>query len=77
MLDPAAYGRPSVPEGYRLHLVGLGISLQVVDPGRIRPISASYGALQRWEFTASPTGRAVLRRAPRAAGLRFGPLPGP
>ena len=52
-----------------LTLAELGISARVLRQGDLAPISGVYGDLQRWEFITGGTGRAIARRAPRAARL--------
>jgi uncharacterized protein (DUF58 family) len=73
LLDPAAYSLPPIGEPFRRRLVELGIAAAVIDPAAVHPIEASYGALQRWEFSASPTGRAVVRRTPRSVAFTGNP----
>ena len=80
LLDPASFGgdRPglAVPgghgqaESFAPFLADLGIPARVVRRGDIKPITAAYGELRRWEFITLGTGRVVVRKAPReAAGL--------
>jgi hypothetical protein len=54
-------------EGFAPFLAELGIPARVVQRGDIKPISAAYGELRRWEFITLGTGRVVVRKAPREA----------
>jgi len=47
-------------------LASLGFTAHVLRRGDIRPYSGSYGELNRWEFQTLGTGRAIVRRRPRA-----------
>jgi len=44
---------------------------QIVDSRQIRPIEASYGALQRWEFKTLPLGKTIVVKKPRPASADF------
>jgi uncharacterized protein (DUF58 family) len=55
--------------GFAALLRERGIRAHSLYKGDIQLINAYYGALSRWEFTVSATGRAVARNAPRPAAL--------
>jgi uncharacterized protein (DUF58 family) len=44
-----------------------GFQARVLRKGDIQPMQAAYGALSRWEFLVSATGKAIARQAPRGA----------
>jgi uncharacterized protein (DUF58 family) len=77
LLDPASFGgHLAVPgqadqvgqaESFAPFLADLGIPARVVRRGDIKPITAAYGELRRWEFITLGTGRVVVRKAPREA----------
>jgi uncharacterized protein (DUF58 family) len=73
LLDPASFGGDPATSGkaesFAPFLADLGIPARVVQRGDIKPISAAYGELRRWEFITLGTGRVVVRKAPRAAVL--------
>jgi uncharacterized protein (DUF58 family) len=78
LLDPASFGgHLAVPgqagqagqaESFAPFLADLGIPARVVRRGDIKPLTAAYGELRRWEFITLSTGRVVVRKAPREAG---------
>jgi uncharacterized protein (DUF58 family) len=71
LLDPASFGGDQSTSGqaesFAPFLADLGIPARVVRCGDIKPISAAYGELRRWEFITLGTGRVVVRKAPREA----------
>jgi len=74
LLDPASFGAGLAPAGqagqaesFAPFLADLGIPARVVQRGEIKPLSAAYGELRRWEFITLGTGRVVVRKAPREA----------
>ncbi len=71
LLDPASFGGDPATSGkaesFAPFLADLGIPARVVQRGDIKPISAAYGELRRWEFITLGTGRVVVRKAPRQA----------
>jgi uncharacterized protein (DUF58 family) len=70
LLDPASFGGSAgggEAESFAPFLADLGIPARVVRRGDIKPISAAYGELRRWEFITLGTGRVVVRHAPREA----------
>lgn len=67
LLDPASFGGTGRAETFVPLLVGLGLTAKIVRRGDVRPITASYGALRRWEFMTLGTGRAIARQTPRSA----------
>jgi hypothetical protein len=40
----------------------------VVQPEDVTPQEGGYGALRRWEFITTGTGKVVVRNTPRLAG---------
>ncbi|MDO8943115.1 MAG: DUF58 domain-containing protein [Desulfobacterales bacterium] len=50
---------------YISFLASLGVPAHLLRQGDIRPYTASYGELSRWEFQTLGTGRAFARHAPR------------
>jgi uncharacterized protein (DUF58 family) len=68
LLDPAAAAGGWAGDSMLAMLQEFGIRTHRLAKADIRLISGYYGELNRWEFTVSATGRAVLRNAPRAAG---------
>lgn len=72
LLDPASFGAPpetANADQFRTLLVEQGIAASVLRREEIRVISGYYGEISRWEFSVSGTGRAVVKKAPRAAVL--------
>ena len=65
MLDPESFGGTGHVEGASAALMELGLSARVVRRGELRPSSATYGSLRRWEFKTLGTGRVVARQKPR------------
>ena len=49
-----------------------GFQVRVLRKGDVQPMQAAYGALSRWEFTVSATGKAIARQAPRGAVVAAG-----
>ena len=49
-----------------------GILARTIRRGEIQPIPAAYGALRRWEFITSGTGRVFVRQAPRQSSAGSG-----
>jgi uncharacterized protein (DUF58 family) len=83
LLGPDIPAEPAEPEGawmekeaetFRALLLENGLPAALLRPREIRRISGAYGEISRWEFSILGTGRAVARRAPRAA--RSDNLPG-
>jgi uncharacterized protein (DUF58 family) len=76
LLDSASPPAPSPPaaaggegaggEAVARALAEHGISARVVRWGEVKPITAAYGALRRWEFMTLGTGRIVIRQTPRS-----------
>lgn len=56
-------------QAFQMLLLENGITTSVLRKQDVRMISGYYGELSRWEFSVGGTGRAILRRAPRLAGL--------
>ncbi len=71
LLDPESFGGQLPAEPARQALAGLGIETRVVKKGEIQAISGVYGALSRWEFVTSATGKAHARKTPRQAAFIF------
>lgn len=67
LVDPASFGGSAEAEALLPVLAGLGIPGNVVRRGEIQPLTAAYGALRRWEFLTTGTGRAVALQTPRSA----------
>lgn len=68
LLDPAAFGGFQQAQSVLPVLAGLGISARVVRPEDVTPQEGGYGALRRWEFITTGTGKVVVRNKPRQAG---------
>lgn len=66
LLDPASFGGAQQAAAFLPFLAGLSITGRVVRGEDIRPLSASYGELSRWEFVTTGTGHVVARKKPRA-----------
>ena len=78
LLDPGSFGAPCLPnaaEGFLSGLASHGFQVRLVRKGEIEPIKGAYGALSRWEFSISATGKAFVRRSPRRAIQLFGGTP--
>lgn len=71
LLDPLSFGGQISAERFRPVLAEAGVETNVVQQGVLQPILGTYGALSRWEFVTSGTGRAVARQAPRQAASIF------
>ena len=75
LIDPASFGA-QVPreaaENFSAGLVRYGFQVRMVRKGGIEPVKGAYGALNRWEFSVSATGKAFVRRAPRRADPLLG-----
>lgn len=73
LLDAASFGAPAgagpSADQFLSLLLEQGIVASVLRRDDIRVISGTYGEISRWEFSVSGTGRAVAKRAPRAAAL--------
>lgn len=67
LLDPASFGGMSHAEAFTPLLAGLGVRAHVIRRGEVRPLSATYGELRRWEFMTLGTGRVIARQTPRNA----------
>lgn len=67
LIDPASFGGPAEARALLPALAGLGLPGKVVRRGEIQPLTAAYGALRRWEFLTTGTGRAVALQTPRSA----------
>jgi uncharacterized protein (DUF58 family) len=67
LIDPASFGGAAAAQAYLPALAGLGVVAHVVRRGEVKPLSAVYGALRRWEFITLGTGRAVALQTPRGA----------
>jgi uncharacterized protein (DUF58 family) len=70
LLDPASFDARidhSAAEKFIPLLLEQGIAANILRAEDVKPISGYYGEVSRWEFIVSGTGRAVARRAPRAA----------
>ncbi len=68
LLDPAQFGEIQHAALVLPVLAGLNITARVIGPQDVRPQEASYGALRRWEFITTATGKAVARNRPRQTG---------
>jgi uncharacterized protein (DUF58 family) len=67
LYDPASFGAKTNALAVTEWLAHQGIACRLVRQAEIRPISGSYGALRRWEFTVLGTGRVIVRQSPRLA----------
>lgn len=67
LIDPASFGMAGSAQAFLPVLAGLGVPARVVRKGEVKPLSAVYGTLRRWEFMTLGTGRAVAVQTPRAA----------
>ncbi len=56
---------PPEVQSARLRLTAQGIPTEILLSPQIRIIPAAYGALRRWEFRATGTGRVVVQARPR------------
>ena len=67
LLDPAEFGGPGGAEAALLALAEQGVGAEVVRRGELAAVTPAYGALRRWEFLTTGTGRAIVRQTPRRA----------
>jgi uncharacterized protein (DUF58 family) len=67
LLDPLSFGGLAAVDGLMEQLAANGFQTRLVKKGQIEATKGAYGALNRWEFMVSATGRAIARRAPRRA----------
>lgn len=67
LLDPASFGGYQQAQSVLPVLASLGISARVVRPEDVTPQEGGYGALRRWEFITTGTGKVVVRNTPRLA----------
>jgi uncharacterized protein (DUF58 family) len=74
LLDPASFLKSTeglnghaAAESFLTFLLEQGLIANLIRREDVRLISGYYGEVQRWEFAVLGTGRAVLRKAPRAA----------
>lgn len=66
LLDPLSFGGKT-PAAPMIELLRqMGFPAEVVRRGDVRPVSGAFGALRRWEYITTATGRAVVRQRPRA-----------
>jgi uncharacterized protein (DUF58 family) len=65
LIDPEPAGGQGAVEACVLALAAQGVAAQVVRRGELRALTPAYGALRRWEFMTTGTGRAVVRQSPR------------
>ena len=56
---------PPDAQSARLRLTAEGVPAEILLSTHIRVIPAAYGALRRWEFRATGTGRVVVQAHPR------------
>ena len=68
LMDPASFGGFQQATSVLPVLAGLGILGRVVRPEDVIPQEGGYGALRRWEFITTGTGKVVVRNTPRQAG---------
>ena len=71
LVDPASFGGAGSADAFLPVLAEAGLEGRVIRRGEIRPLVGAYGALSRWEFITSGTGRAVARMTPRRAAAIF------
>jgi uncharacterized protein (DUF58 family) len=68
LIDPTSFGS-GAPDGQVqacvLALAEQGVGAEVVRRGELTAVAPAYGALRRWEFVTSATGRAIARQTPR------------
>jgi uncharacterized protein (DUF58 family) len=77
LLDPQSFGGSRSAEAMLPVLAEVGIAGRILRQGQVRPTTATYGELSRWEFTTGATGRAILRKRPRSAGFPASEAPTP
>ena len=68
LLEPGSFGAADAldaVEGLIRALNSRGFQARMVRKGEIQPLNAVYGALSRWEFSVSATGKAIVRSSPR------------
>ena len=65
LIDPTSFGASGEVEACVLALAGQGVAAQVVARGDLAAVTPVYGALRRWEFMTTATGRAIARQTPR------------
>ena len=65
LIDPTTFAGEGAVEACVLALAEQGVSAQVVHRGDLAAVMPVYGALRRWEFVTTGTGRAVARQTPR------------
>ncbi len=71
VLDPKSFGGDQSAEQFLPAMSEAGVEGRIIRRGEIKPLPGIYGALSRWEFVVSGTGRAVARQAPRKAAMLF------
>jgi len=70
LLDRASFDgseQPLAAQGFADGQAARGFQARVLQRGDLSPMQAAYGALSRWEFLVSATGKAIARQAPRGA----------
>jgi uncharacterized protein (DUF58 family) len=67
LIDPATFGGSAGAAALAAMLREQGITTHVVGRDDIRPASAVYGDVRRWEFKMLGTGRIAVQQTPRAA----------
>lgn len=65
LIDPTTFGGEGAVQACVLALAEQGVGTQVARRGELAVVAPAYGALRRWEFVTTGTGRAVARQAPR------------
>jgi uncharacterized protein (DUF58 family) len=60
-------GKTSSAENFMAVLQENGITTNILRRQDVRLISGYYGEVSRWEFSVTGTGKAIARKAPRAA----------
>jgi len=67
LYEPHSFGADADAQSLIQWLAHQGISCRLIHKSEIQPLSASYGALRRWEFKVLGTGRVIVRQSPRSA----------
>ena len=80
LIDPASFSPGDELQGQAermaAYLYGQGIRTEILRREEVHLIKEYYGALNRWEFKVSGSGRAVVKRTPLPAE-HFTPMPAP
>jgi uncharacterized protein (DUF58 family) len=71
LLDCESMGGSTPPDDVLPYSASLGVMTRIIRSEDIRTILGSYGAIRKWEFITTGTGKVVLANAPRQASEDF------